>query len=104
MRFKSAVSTALFGLSLAGYLLAQQAGSVNGLLTDPSGTSVPGAKVTLTATGTKISRSVSTGQDGLYNFSEVNSGEYAVTAEAAGFKKAVANVRVEVNQTVRLDL
>ncbi len=104
MLLKSGVSIALLGLFMAGSLPAQQAGSVNGVLTDPSGAAVPGAKVTLAATATSISRSVSTGQDGLYNFSEVNSGEYSITAEATGFKKAVSNVRVEVNQTVRLDL
>jgi hypothetical protein len=99
MFLKSGISKALLGLLLAGALPAQQAGSVNGVLTDPSGAAVPGARVTLAATATSISRSVSTGQDGLYNFSEVNSGEYSITAEATGFKKAVSNVRVEVNQT-----
>jgi Carboxypeptidase regulatory-like domain len=104
MRLKSSLSSALLGLFLAGSLPAQQAGSVNGVLTDPSGAAVPGAKVMLTATATGISRYVSTGQGGLYNFSELNSGEYSVTAEATVFKRAVSNVRVEVNRTVRLDL
>jgi hypothetical protein len=76
-------------LLMAGPLFSQQAGSVNGLLSDPTGGAVAGAKITLTATGTAIRRSATTGHDGLYNFPEVNSGDYTVTAEAAGFKKLV---------------
>ncbi|HYM12587.1 MAG TPA: carboxypeptidase-like regulatory domain-containing protein, partial [Bryobacterales bacterium] len=86
-------------------LLAQQAGTVNGLVADPSGAAIPGAKVTLEQIGTGITRTVNTASDGLYSFSSVAVGDYTVTAEASGFKKAVSpNVRVEVAQTVRLDL
>ena len=88
MRFKSSTfCSVLVSLILAGPLAAQQAGAVNGLLSDPTGAAVAGAKVTLTSTTTGISRTVITGHDGLYNFPEVNSGDYTVTAEAAGLQK-----------------
>jgi len=93
----------ILALTFVWALSAQQAGSVNGLVADPSGAAVQGAKVTLERKGTGITRSTITGSDGLYSFSNADVGEYSLSAEAAGFKKAVANVRVEVAQTVRLD-
>jgi Carboxypeptidase regulatory-like domain len=105
MPSKYLIFSSLAGLLLMiGPLWGQQAGSVNGLLSDPTGGAVAGAKITLTSTATGISRSATTGHDGLYNFPEVNSGDYTVTGEAAGFKKLVANVRVEVNQVARVDM
>ena len=102
--YLSTLCYTFLGLASAFSLVAQQAGSIDGLLTDPSGGAIPAAKVTLTGVDTGISRSVTTAQDGHYTFAQVNSGDYSITAEATGFKKTVASVRVEVNQTVRLDL
>jgi hypothetical protein len=91
-------------LAFVAALPAQQAGSVNGLVADPSGAAVPGAKVTLERKDTGIRRSTTTASDGLYSFSNADVGEYSLSAEASGFKRAVSSVRVEVAQTVRLDL
>jgi hypothetical protein len=97
-------SSAFITTLLAPALFAQQAGTVNGLLSDPSGSPIAGAKVTLIAPATRMSRAVTTGQDGLYHFSDIDAGDYNLTAEAAGFKEVIAHVRVEVAQVARLDL
>ena len=95
------VLAALFALAAS----AQDAGSISGRIVDPTGAVVPNIKLALRSDETGITRdTVSTG-DGLYTFPSVAVGAYTVTAEAAGFKKAIAhNVKVEVAQRVQLDL
>jgi hypothetical protein len=94
-----------FALALALPLLAQEAGSIQGLIIDPQHAAVPGVTVTIEERGTGIERTTSTNSDGLYSFPSVAIGTYTVTAEARGFKKVVApDVVVEVAQKVRIDL
>ncbi len=74
-------------------------GGISGLISDPSGAIVPGAKVTAqnNATGVKIS-TVSTAA-GLYSFISLSPGIYEVTTSEKGFETAVrTNVVVTVDQ------
>ena len=64
-------------------------GDVIGTVTDTSGAVIPGAKVTLTNTGTNIAASTTTNGTGDYTFNLLNPGQYTVTIEAKGFKKLV---------------
>jgi Carboxypeptidase regulatory-like domain len=64
-------------------------GDVIGTVTDTSGAVIPGAKVTLTNTGTHIAASTMTNGTGDYTFNLLNPGQYTVTIEAQGFKKLV---------------
>jgi hypothetical protein len=85
--------------------LAQEAGSIQGMVSDPQAAIVPNVRVEIEQVGTGIRRSTVTGDDGLYAFPNVAAGTYTVTAEVTGFKKAVIpEVRVEVAQRMRLDL
>jgi len=80
-------------------------GSLVGTVTDSSGGSVPGGKVTLTETNTGVSRTTTTNESGNYTFSELPPGTYTVAAEQTGFKRASrAGVDVAVNSTGRVDL
>src|SRR5205085_2511730 len=65
------------------------AGSIQGVVTDPSGAVISGASVSATdvARGVKTQR-LSTGA-GLFNLSPLNPGEYTVTVSATGFETAV---------------
>ena len=95
----------VFFLCAAMALKAQEAGSIQGRVVDPQAAAVPGVKVTIEQQGTQISRTATTGNEGLYSLANVAVGVYAVTAEVQGFKKVVVpNVRVEVAQRVQLDL
>lgn len=83
-----------FALAMMGWFIpaayAQvDTGSILGTVTDQTGAVIPGAKVTLTNKGTGLSLSSKTGANGSYVFSPVKIGTYSVTAEAAGFNKAV---------------
>src|SRR5262245_10060594 len=53
-------------------------GVVTGVVTDPSGGSVPKATVTLINLGTNVSQATTTGDDGSYRFSLVPPGQYSL--------------------------
>jgi hypothetical protein len=71
-------------------------GGINGLVTDPSGAIVPGAKVTALNHATGIGQSTVTTAAGLYSFVSLTPGTYQVTATMKGFE-TVAQDKVTVN-------
>jgi len=80
-------------------------GSVSGIVTDPSGAGITGAKVTITnaAMGTQNS-TVTTGA-GAYTIPQVSAGVYSVTVVAPGFTTLVRNgITVSVGQVAPVDL
>src|SRR5258708_29549714 len=80
-------------------------GSVSGIVSDPSGAGVNGAKLTITnaAMGTQNS-TVTTGA-GNYTIPQVSAGVYSVTAVAPGFTTLVRNgITVSVGQVAPVDL
>ncbi len=80
-------------------------GSVSGIVTDPSGAGITGAKVTVTnaAMGTQNS-TVTTGV-GEYTIPELPAGVYSVTVLAPGFSKLVhTGITVSVGETAHVDL
>jgi Carboxypeptidase regulatory-like domain len=80
-------------------------GSVSGTVTDPTGSGIVGAKVTVTnaAMGTQNS-TVTTGA-GDYTIPELIAGQYSVTVVATGFTRAVRNgITVSVGEVARVDL
>ncbi|HXA67321.1 MAG TPA: carboxypeptidase-like regulatory domain-containing protein, partial [Bryobacteraceae bacterium] len=62
-------------------------GTIRGLVTDPNGGVVAGAKITLINEGTSEQRTTNTSGSGEYNFPDVVPGTYSVNSEAPGFKK-----------------
>src|ERR1044071_6830683 len=79
----------LFFLGCAGVadLWAQTVfGRISGTVTDSSGASVPGAKVTITHEASGIARSVTTDDTGFYIATNLPVGAYIVTADAPGFQ------------------
>jgi len=93
-------------LSLSVSLLAQaDRGTITGLVTDPSGASVPGATIALQNTGTNLEITTTSGSSGNYSLSNLPVGVYRMTVGAPGFRTyARAEVQVTVNQTIRLDM
>ena len=76
-----------------------------GTVTDQTGAVVAGATVRAVSVATSIERTARTDESGEYSVSSLPIGEYAVTVEASGFKKAsVRNLILQVNQEARLDL
>lgn len=62
-------------------------GTIFGTVKDPSRASVPHAAVTATNASAGISRTVSTNEEGGFALTNLAPGTYAITVEAAGFKK-----------------
>ena len=93
-------------IALCSSALAQNAnGILDGRITDSSGASVPGAKVTVENQGTGTSQQFTTNADGRFYQGQVLIGAYRVTVEKSGFQKYVeSDVRVAVAQTVTLEI
>jgi hypothetical protein len=79
-------------------------GTIVGTVTDTSGAAVANAKVTLTETNTKISRSTQSNESGAWGFPNLPPGTYEVAVEMTGFKKDVqSGVILEANTSPRVD-
>ena len=111
MRLSAAASKLRYAiciLALAGYPVVAQdtSGKIVGIVSDSSGGVVAGAKVTVTNTGTQVSRQTSTDKQGYYQVLELPIGRYEVAAEAAGFSRMVVGAKnsLEINQSLRIDI
>src|SRR5581483_8769566 len=89
-----------------GAAIAQNAnGRIVGVITDPQGAVIPGAKVTVTNTATNDSRSVEAGPDGSYQVVDLPIGVYTISVENPGFQKVVTTGReLLINQNLRIDV
>lgn len=88
----------------AAPLFAQQEATILGVVTDPSGATVPAAQVTVTNSATGVSRTVPTNSDGAYQVPQLEIGTYNVTVKSSGFKTfEQTGVILNVSATVRVD-
>ena len=90
----------------AGLALSQNpTGKLVGMVTDPSGAAIAGARVTVTNTQTGTHSETTTGSDGRYQVLELPIGSYTVTVKQEGFETAVTPAnQLQINQTLRLDV
>lgn len=94
-------------LILLGFPLTAQTttGKIVGTVTDPSGSIVPGAKVTVTDQGTSHSRTTSTDAQGHYEFPFLPVATYAISVQAQGFQTSgVQSFPLNVDQVARVDV
>jgi Carboxypeptidase regulatory-like domain len=90
------------GLAVAGH--AQTLGEITGLVTDPSGAVIPGARVTITNDNTNAARSTTTNEAGVYSVPSLSPGMYSARAEADGFQSVVrSGVGLQVQQIARIN-
>lgn len=80
-------------------------GQIEGAVTDANGAAIPNAAITITNTGTGASRSITSGDDGIYRAPLLPLGSYRVTVDAANFKKLVREgITLTTGQTATVDL
>jgi hypothetical protein len=79
----------LFVVNISGWLLAQTTGSITGVVTDPSGAVVPGARVTATEKNTGSVRTITTNPSGYYSLTNLAPGIYKLAVAKEGFKGLV---------------
>src|SRR5687768_3754609 len=74
-------------LCLTALLFAQtDNSSISGMVKDPTGAAVAGAKVTIRNEGTAFERVVNTNETGFFTVTNLSPGYYAVIVEMSGFK------------------
>jgi len=94
-------------VAIAAVLANAQSGTsvVSGIVKDATDALIPGAVVKIINLGTGIQLKTATNESGLYHIGAVVPGSYRLEVEAAGFDPLKREpVRVEVSQTVTLDL
>src|SRR6266568_6603529 len=82
-------------------------GAITGVVTDQSGASVGGAKVTVTNLDTQVMATTLTNNQGNYEFPFLPHGNYSVVAEKAGFspeRVTGISLRVGLAATINLNL
>jgi hypothetical protein len=80
-------------------------GTLLGTITDASGATVTGAKVSATASETGAVHETVSNESGNFSFPDLRPGTYAISAEASGFKRvSQQNIGLLSNSSVRVDL
>jgi hypothetical protein len=105
--FVRSILCTLILILCAGTVAFAQAGrgSISGLVSDPSGAIVPGARITLLDHATGVEQHSVTTAAGLYTFVSLNPGVYKVTASMKGFESvAQDNVKVTVDQVSTVNI
>jgi len=102
-KYKSSLAV-LFFISISTVFGQSDNGSISGFAKDPSGASVPRAKVSLRNEGTGEEHAVTTNDSGYYTVTNIPPSLYTVTVEAAGFKKFTStHNRLDPNSALLLD-
>src|SRR5437016_310576 len=95
------IAAVLLAIPLAGQIGGT--GSIQGVVSDPSGAVIPGAGVTATNVATQVKTTRQTTEAGLYNLSPLEAGEYSVTVSAGGFQ-TIVQTRVVVDALASVGL
>ncbi len=93
----------LFALASPFALAQENTGSIKGAIKDPTGASIPGAKVTATSSALVRSLDTISDKEGNYRFPKLPVGIYTVTASQTGFK-TVKNEDINVSLGSELTL
>jgi hypothetical protein len=102
MNMRRTLSCLALQALMATFLYPQTSatGALTVTATDPSGATVPGANITITAAATGASRSHATESNGSYTFTLLPPGEFRVSISAPGFKPVeLSSVTVNVAET-----
>src|SRR5439155_15396743 len=94
-------------LAVAGAAFAQRAdrATVTGVVTDPTGKSIPGATVKVKSDDTGVVTDLTTNDAGAYSSPSMVLGTYTITVESPGFKTTVrSGIRLVGGQIFRQDV
>jgi hypothetical protein len=78
-------------------------GFIVGVVRDPSGAAVPAARVKVESKSTGLARTVVSSGTGDYSFPALFAGEYEISVEFPGFRRAVRQAAVEAGLTTTTD-
>src|SRR5436190_6295483 len=98
-------SALLFAFSSAAFAQTVAVGNIEGVVTDASGGVLPGVPVVVRNRDTNVVRESTTDASGSYRAPALQPGVYEVSATMSGFtSRPVTNIRVQVGQTVPVDI
>src|SRR5579872_5967805 len=106
MRIAKALAlTTLFITTALGSWAQTASTSLNGTVTDPKGSVIPGASLTLSNPQTGFNRETTANDQGVYQFLQVPPASYELTISAPGFaKQKRSNVTLMVNTPATLEV
>jgi hypothetical protein len=96
---KYAGAVAMLMLLVVPMAAQQPTGAVTGIVTDPTGAVIPGAKITVTNKATAVTIAMETSPAGAYTVGSLLPGEYEVKVESEGFRTTRLTVTVLVGRT-----
>lgn len=76
---------------------------IEGIVTDKTGSSLPGTTVTATNVETNVTRNVVSDTDGAYTITPLAAGDYRLQFDLSGFQSTTLPVTLTVNQVARID-
>ncbi len=79
-------------------------GSLEGLVRDTSGASIPAAQVTLRGVGFSFERAAASDERGAFRMDDIPPGTYSIAVRKSGFAEAIAQVRVAVSAVRDIDV
>ena len=105
IRLLAALSFCAIVLLWTATARADITGSISGIVTDPSGAIVPGARVVATAQSTNVQHTTVTDGSGFYSFPALNVDAYTVTLAQTGYEEFTErNITVNANSAIRIDI
>ncbi len=90
-------STALVFVAVTRVLAQANFASLSGEVVDAQGAALPRATLTLKSPATGFLRKTFSNAEGLYDFTDLNPGDYQLQVEASGFQTQIRNVVLAVN-------
>jgi hypothetical protein len=95
----------LIALAWASPGRASQGGTLAGAVIDPSGAVIAGINVEIENSEAALRRTVLTGSDGSYTFSDLAPGRYELRVDCSGFRSyRQTGIEIPVNARVKIDL
>jgi len=91
-------------LALQAGIWAGTTGSISGTITDPSGSVIPGAALTVTNNSQGIRTKTVSDAKGVFAFPSLPVGQYTLLAEAQGFRPQRRSLTIDVDSVVKVDL
>jgi len=107
LRLRKPIVSSVLLLGIAASLLAQRAdrGTITGVVTDPTGKSIPAAVVKVISEDTGVVTELISNDAGAYSSPSLVLGTYTISVESAGFKKALlSGIRLAGGQVFRQDI
>ena len=101
----SSVRLFVAALLLSPVLSAAVTGSISGMLKDPAGLGIPGAKLTITNTAQGVQNKATSDAKGVYSFPSLPVGRFDLQIEADGFKPQTrAGLVIDLDTVLTIDV